>query len=165
MNEKDIKALKWERDKRIGLGNGLYLNLRKSSKTFIVRLQQNGNTQIISIGKYPMLSLKDAKSKSMSLMMKEDISSITLFQLKEKYWKEIVLLQSKVPKQVSGYLNNINKEFGYRKIIGITRAMLVRFIQNYSEQRGARSADRIRSYLKQLFSCGVKLDYINKSPC
>ena len=110
MNEKDIKALKWESDKRIGLGNGLYLNLRKSSKTFIVRLQQNGNTQIISIGKYPMLSLKDAKAKSMSLMMKEDISSITLFQLKEKYWKEIVLLQSKVPKQVSGYLNNINKE-------------------------------------------------------
>lgn len=41
MNEKDIKALKWESDKRIGLGNGLYLNLRKSSKTFIVRIQHS----------------------------------------------------------------------------------------------------------------------------
>ena len=38
MNEKDIQALKWEKDQRIGLGNGLYLNLRKSSKTFIVRI-------------------------------------------------------------------------------------------------------------------------------
>ena len=97
MNEKDIQALKWEKDQRIGLGNGLYLNLRKSSKTFIVRIQQNGKTQIISIGKYPAISLKDAKANAMSLMMKEDISKITLSQLKEKYWKEVVLLQSKVP--------------------------------------------------------------------
>ena len=27
MNEKDIKALKWEKNKTIGLGGGLYLNL------------------------------------------------------------------------------------------------------------------------------------------
>ena len=42
--------------------------------------------------------------------------------------------------------------------------MLVRFIQNYSEFRGARSADRVRSYLKQLFSYGVELGYVDESP-
>lgn len=164
MNEKDIKALKWIADARIGLGNGLYLNLRKNSKTYIVRIQQQGKNRIITLGKHPLLSLKDARAKAMSLMMKEDISNITLSQLRDKYWNEVVLSQSKVPKQVWGYLDNINREFGNKKVMDITRAMLVRFIQNYSELRGARSADRVRSYLKQLFSYGVELGYIDESP-
>jgi integrase len=164
MNEKDIKALKWESDKRIGLGNGLYLNLRKSSKTFIVRIQHDGKSQIITIGKHPILSLKDARVKAMNLMLKEDISKVNVSQLKDKYWEEIVIPQSKVPNQVIGYLNNIENEFGRRKVIDITRAMLVRFIQSYSKNRGARSADRIRSYLKQLFNYAVELGYLDESP-
>ena len=164
MNEKDIKALKWEGDRRIGLGNNLYLNFRKNSKTFIVRLQQNEKNQIITLGKHPELSLKEARIKAMKLMTKNDVSSITLSQLKEKYWNEVISFQSKVPKQVIGYLNNIEKEFGNRKVIDITRSMLVRFIQNYSESREARSADRVRSYLKQLFGYGVELGYIDDSP-
>lgn len=100
----------------------------------------------------------------MNMMMKEDVSKVRVSQLKDKYLEEIVLPQSKVPKQVIGYLNNIEHEFGRRKVIDISRAMLVRFIQNYSTNRGARSADRIRSYLKQLFNYAVELGYIDESP-
>jgi len=164
MNEKDIKALKWESDKRIGLGDGLYLNLRKSSKTFLVRIQREGKNQIVTIGKHPSLSLKDARIKAMNMMMKEDVTKIKVTQLIDKYWNEIVIPQSKVPNQVIGYLNNIKNEFGHRKIIDICRSMLVRFIQEYSKTRGARSADRVRSYLKQLFNYAVELGYIDDSP-
>ena len=42
----------------------------------------------------------------------------------------------------------------------MTRFQLVQFIKEYSETRGARSADRVRSYLKQLFAYGIELGYI-----
>ncbi len=164
MNEKDIKALKWEKDKRIGLGGGLYLNLRRSSKTYIVRKTEHGKATVITLGKHDTLSLKDAKSKAMKLQRAKDISNLTMSKLKEKYWEEIVQPSSKVPKQVEGYLNNIDEKFGRRKVIDITRAMLVSFIQDYSTVRGARSADRIRSYLKQLFSYAVELGILTGSP-
>lgn len=42
----------------------------------------------------------------------------------------------------------------------IRRYELVQFIKSYSRTRGARSADRTRSYLKQLVAYGVELGYI-----
>lgn len=52
---------------------------------------------------------------------------------------------STVPKQVYGYLRHIEERFGRQKVIDIERFDLVTFIQEYSTERGTRSADRIRS--------------------
>jgi len=41
--------------------------------------------------------------------------------------------------------------------------MLVNFIQRYSE-RGARSADRMRSYLKQILGYAVELGWVTQNP-
>ncbi|MDX2506661.1 MAG: tyrosine-type recombinase/integrase [Gammaproteobacteria bacterium] len=164
MNEKDIKSLRWEKDKRLGLGDGLYLNLRKSSKTYIIRKQISGKTQIITLGKSPALSLRKARLKAAEYLVKRDVSTSTVKELVEKYYSEIVIPTSKVPNQVIGYLNNIEAEFGHKKNIDVTRSMLVRFIQIYSKERGARSADRIRSYLKQVFSYAVELGWLDSSP-
>ena len=53
INEKQIKALTWVKDKRITLGNGLYLNFRKSSKTYIIRKIVNGRVTVTIPGKSP----------------------------------------------------------------------------------------------------------------
>jgi integrase len=45
----------------------------------------------------------------------------------------------------------------------VNRAMLVNYIQRYSE-RGARTADRMRSYLKQILGYGVELGWITTNP-
>lgn len=164
MNEKDIKGLKWEKNRAISLGDGLYLNLRKSSKTYIIQKMINGKRQVITIGKHPTLSLKNARFKAIEFQRKDDVSTVTVSELKEKYWNEIVEPTSKVPNQVEGYLNNIEAEFGNRKVIDISRSMLVRYIQTYSHERGARSADRVRSYLKQLFGYAVELGFLDGSP-
>ena len=138
--------------------------LARASKTFIVRKTENGKATVITLAKHPSLSLKDARLKAIQLQMAEDVSNITVNQVKNKYWNEIVEPTSKVPNQVEGYLNNIDNEFGKRKVIDITRSMLVSYIQDYSKERGARSADRMRSYLKQLFSYSVELGDLNSSP-
>ena len=163
MNERDIKALKWEKDKRIRLGDGLFLNLRRSSKTYLIRKSVNGREQIITLGKSPALSLKEARLKALQLSMKADVSNTTVATLINKYWVEVIEPESKVPAQVRGYLDYIEKQFGSRKVIDITRSALVKFIQSYAA-RGARSADRMRSYLKQVFSYGVELGFIEVSP-
>ena len=163
MNERDIKALKWEKDKRIRLGDGLFLNLRHSSKTYLIRKSVNGREQIMTLGKSPAMTLRQARLRALQLSLKADVSNTTVSELKVKYWKEVVELESKVPNQVRGYLDNIEKKFGSRKVIDIARPDLVKFIQSYAT-RGARSADRMRSYLKQLFSYGVELGYIETSP-
>ena len=152
MNKRDIKAIKWENDKEYSIGNCLFLRVRQYSKTFIIRKKHKGKRTIITLGKHPLMSLKDAKFQAMQFSQKQDISNITVLDLKEKYWLEVVEPNSKVPKQVIGYLKHIENEFGQRKVIDIARSMLVQFIQTYSKERGARSSDRIRSYLKQLGS-------------
>ena len=57
-NEAKIKALKWTKDQCIGLGDELYLNLRRSSKTYIIRKQMGGKIQIISPGKSPAMTFE-----------------------------------------------------------------------------------------------------------
>jgi len=161
LSEASLKSLKWEgKDKRIGDGQGLYLNLRKNSKTWIIRRSQAGKTQIITLGKWPGISCRKARLEAARYMNQDDVSNVTVKELAEEYKTDVVNPDSKVPKQVEGYLNHIIDEFGQIKVINIKRANLVRFIKHYSKTRGQRSADRLRSYLKQLFSYGVELGYI-----
>ena len=162
-NEAKIKSLKWSKDQRISLGDGLYLNLRRSSKTFLIRKQVRGKVQIITLGKVPALSLKQARLEALQMKMSADISNVTMSELVEKYRIDIVIPESRVPLQIEGYLRHIDQEFGRRKLINLTRAMLVNFIQRYTK-RGARSADRLRSYLKQILGYAVELGWVTQNP-
>ena len=165
MNENDIKALKWTKDQVIGFGDGLYLRVRKSSKTYIIRKTINKKAQVITLGKSPALSLRKARLEAMLYVLEHDVSTVTVSKLVDQYLKDVVYPSSKVPKQVEGYLSHIDNTLGRFKLIGITRFQLVQFIKSYGEARGARSADRVRSYLKQLFGYGVELGYIqHESP-
>lgn len=161
LSETSVKALHWDgKDQRISDGQGLYINLRKNSKTWIIRKSQSGKTHIITLGKWPTLSCKQARLDARRYADESDISNVTVSKLIGEYKKDVVYPDSKVPKQVEGYLNHIDNVFGKFKVIAIKRAQLVYFIKQYGDERGARSADRIRSYLKQLFAYGVELGYI-----
>jgi len=160
MNESQIKAIKWKKDNFIGLGDGLYLRVRKSSKTYIIRKTVNKKAQVITLGKSPTLSLRKARLEAMKYAVEHDVSTVTVSKLVEQYLKDVVYPTSKVPYQVEGYLTHIDNSLGRFKLIDITRFQLVQFIKAYSEARGARSADRVRSYLKQLFAYGIELGYI-----
>jgi len=165
MNEKEIKLLNWEgKDKRIRLDDGLYLMIRKSSKTYIIRKTVNKKAQVITLGKHPALSLRKAKSETRKIL-DADTSNVTVDTLIKDYLNDVVYPESKVPNQVEGYLNHIRNEFGVIKAMDVKRLELVQFIKTYSRTRGARSSDRLRSYLIQLFAYGVELGYIDgKNP-
>ncbi len=165
MNEKDIKSLKWEgKDRRIRIDNGLYVNIRKNSKTYLVRKTISGKAQVITLGKHPSLPLKNARLMAMEYRLERDVSTVQVKDLTKQYMKDIVEPNSKVVNQVEGYVNNIDDEIGRIKVIDVTRMQLVEYIQTYSRERGARSSDRLRSYLIQIFSFGVELGFFNDSP-
>jgi len=124
----------------------------------------NDKNQVISLGSTSNLSLREARNKASQYSMKQNVSNIVVSTLVKEYFDEVIEPTSKVPQQVVGYLNHIEKEFGHRKVIDITRVLLVSYIKQYSQDRGTRSADRMRSYLKQTLAYAVESGYIETSP-
>ncbi len=163
LTQKDIDQLKWSKDSKPRVGDNLYLRVRKSSKTYLYRKMVNGKTQFITIGKHPVLKLKEAK-RLVADLQGHTITNTTVNQLIDKYWNEVIEPVSKVPKQVKGYLDYIDGKIGRRKVIDVSKNSLVSMIQRYSAKRGARSADRLRSYLKGVFEYGVELGVLDISP-
>lgn len=163
MNEYNITKLKWDtKDKVVRIEPGLYVNIRKNSKTYLIRKTINRKKHVITLGLTKDISLKEARLQAAQYALVNDVSKAAVSKLIEQYRKDVVDPSSKVPKQVYGYLNHIDERFGHKKVIDIERFDLVEFIKEYSRDRGARSADRVRSYLKQLFSYGVELGYLKE---
>ena len=174
MNERDIKALRWEgKDKKVSLGDCLYLNIRKVSKTYLLIKRGHFKSSTTTLGrvtgtpgKAPEISLKGARQKAVAQLNNTavDISTVTVETLVNKYWKEVSEPVYKRPGQAIGYFDHIKIQLGRKKVKDIRRSELVDYIQNYSIERGARSSDRLRSYLKMVFSYGVELGFIESSP-
>jgi integrase len=163
MKQKEINDLNWfseQKDRFIKVDDNVYIRLRKTSMTYIIRKTINKKAQVITLGKHPALSLRQAKASAANYL-RVDTTSTTVETLIKDYLNDVVYPQSKVPKQVEGYLNHIKERFGHMKVIAITRRDLIEFIKSYSKERGARSADRLRSYLIQLFAYGIELGYID----
>ena len=165
LSETYVKSLKWSgKDQRISDGQGLYLNLRKTSKTWIIRKSFRGQNQIITLGKWPALSCRAARLEAARLIMETDISSATVETLVDKYVKEVVRVEHKRPHFSEAYFNNgVIPFIGNKKIRDIRRTDLVGLVQAYVK-RGPRAADQLRSNLKRLFGYGVELGYLDINP-
>jgi len=164
-NEHSIKSLKWDgKDERLLMGNCLILQLRRTSKTWLVRRRIGGKTSITTIGKHPEISLKKARLEATKITTAQTFSVLTIEELVSKYMKEVVEPKHKRPELAQGYMNRaVLPAFGSQKVRDITRAQCVELIQNYSK-RGARTADQLRSNLKKLFSYAVELGHRDDNP-
>jgi len=164
-NEQFIRSVKWDgKDARFSIGDCLQLQVRKSSKTWLVRRRIDGKASVTTIGKYPDLSLKKARAEAIKLTMAVTVSVFTVEQLVTKYMEEVVDLNHKRPELAQGYMDRaVLPSIGSRKVSDVTRSELVALIQEYSE-RGARTADQLRSNLKKLFSYAVELGHRDDNP-
>ncbi len=164
-NEHSIKTLKWDgKDRRLLIGECLMLQLRRSSKTWLVRRRINGKASITTIGKHPDLSLKAARKEATKITDASTVSVFTVEQLVAKYMIEVVERKHKRPELSQGYMDRaVLPQIGTQKVRDITRAQLVKLIQDYSK-RGARTADQLRSNLKKLFSYAVELGHCDSNP-
>jgi len=164
-NEHFIKTLKWDgKDVRLYLSDCLIMQVRKSSKTWLVRRRIDGKASITTIGKHPDMSLKRARIESTKITTAVVVSAVTVEQLVVKYMNEIANKKHKRPELAQGYMDRaVIPPIGTQKVRDVTRAQLVKIIQDYAT-RGARTADQLRSNLKKLFSYAVELGYRDDNP-
>jgi hypothetical protein len=102
-NDHFIKSLKWDgKDTRLLIGDCLMLQLRKTSKTWLVRRRLDGEVSTTTIGKYPDMSLKRARIESAKITTASTISAVTVEQLVIKYMDEVAHRKHKRPALAQG---------------------------------------------------------------
>ncbi|KHF26054.1 Arm DNA-binding domain-containing protein [Solemya velum gill symbiont] len=73
LSEASLKALKWEgKDRRITDGQGLYLFVLRSSKTWIIRRRHGWKNRITTIGKWPVHIVKEVRPKADHIATSDD---------------------------------------------------------------------------------------------
>ena len=165
LNDRQIKSLKWDdKDSRVCVGNGLYLNIRKNSKTWIVRSRRNGITSVKTLKTYPEMSLREAMAEASRILVSPDRSKVTVNDLSVRYLSDIVEKKHKRPELAQGYFKRaVLPALGSKKVQDVTRFELANLIREYAK-RGKRSADQLRSNLKGLFGYGVELGLRDDNP-
>jgi integrase len=158
ITERQAKAERWEgKDRLVACGDGLYLNVRRSSKTWIIRRKARGKAHVTTLGKYPDMSALEARAAALAARLAEDPSRRTVGELAEQFFRDVVSIEQRRPHYFRGYLDRaILPDLGQRRVAEVTPAELAACIQAYRE-RGARAADQLRSALRALFAFAVEV--------
>jgi integrase len=158
MNERDAKAAAWDgKDRRLAAGDGLYLLVRKSSKTWLYRRRHLGRETFTTIGKFPGISAKQARAKALNLALQDAPDTMAVEYLAGKYLDEVVLQSVKHPETVQGYIERgVIPLLGDHRVVHVTPAQIAAAVQEYSK-RGARTGDTFRNHLRALFAYAVEL--------
>ena len=157
---------------------GLRVN-PSGSKVFFLIYSINGKRRRMSLGRFPVLSLEEAKKQALSILKqvqngrdpsreKEFIRVSSFGELLEDY------LQSDEFKRVSlktksEYQRLIDRElrsrFSERLLSSFSEYDFSALLKFLTEQRGTPVlANRVRSILSRLFSYGLKNHYLEKNP-
>lgn len=163
--ERRAKAERWEgKDRLVSAGNGLYLNVRRSSKTWIIRRRINGRMQVRTIGRYPAMRFVEARAIAAEQALERFPSERTVQSLAEEYYQDVVAVEHRRPALFRGYLDRaILPELGTRRVAELTASDVAAVIRGYRD-RGPRTADVLRSSLSALFKYAVDIGAREDNP-
>jgi len=173
MNKKEISKLEYcGYDKDYSFGDGLYIRVRKYSKTWIFRGRLEGKARVKTIGQFPDVDIIPAKKKG--LQIKEDFERLSddasLGNFIEKFYTDTIIgiknkrgTPHKRPEQTRRYLDIIANEFEKVRVDSITRRQLIKFLEQYSQGK-PRSGDVMRSQLKSVFNYALFHGLIINNP-
>lgn len=162
------KKIKYDgKDKDYSIGDGLYLRVRKSSKTWLYKTKQNGKRIIKTIGHFPDMGCTMAKKKSITL--KSEVSAISrstkLHDLIEVYYQRSIIGNEnkknqphKRPQVSKRYLNMLDQVCGHMNIDNISAEHIETLIRNYRSSiknngrgDGTRAANQLQNTIKTFF--------------
>ena len=170
MNAREIERYKFTgTEKTVGLGNGLYIRMRASSKTFILKMKINGKMRVKKLGVFPTLTIQ--RATQLAVQTKASLSdSGTLGNHIDNYYNDCILgshnrkkKPHKRPEQALRYLNQIKEKFGKVMIDNLTKSMLATYIREYSKH-GARTGEVMRVHLVSVFAVAFERGLISENP-
>lgn len=141
----------------VSVGDCLYLNIRRISKTWLIRRRlPDGKMRIRTLGHHPAMKLKQARLLALEAALSGEVSSLTIEQLAREF-SESLELEQKRPEQAKGYLERaIVPALGRRRVIEVTPADIADVIRQY-RSRGPRAADCLRSVARAMFGFAVEI--------
>lgn len=172
LSERSIKSLKWSgKDKILNDGGGLYLNLRRSSKTFIVRKRRQGRMLVTTLGKWkknkdsPGMTLSEARAKTAIMVLEGSASEMTVRLLVDKYQSEVIEVNHKRPFLADGYWRRaVIPNLGSKRVTDVRPYDISQMVEAYAKEKGKRTGDQLRSITKMLFGYAVELGVVLANP-
>jgi integrase len=176
---KQIQGFVKGNPKRHPIGGGLYLVVRGSATPYwMLRYTSNGKRKEITLGKYPYLSLADAKADAAIKKREVDLGTDPLIARKKIKEQPIKLVDDLfadwfendlnkrlkhpgIPKRI--YTKDIKPVIGELPIEEVKAVQIRAIIQRISDARPTVANDALM-YMKQMFRHGFKLDLITHNP-
>lgn len=172
LSERSIKSLKWSgKDEILNDGGGLYLNVRRSSKTFIVRKRQQGRMLVTTLGKWRKdkdssgITLAEARAKAAVMVVEGSANEMTVRSLVDKYQSEVIEINHKRPFLADGYWRRaVIPSLGGKRVADIRPYDIAQMVETYAKEKGKRTGDQLRSMTKTLFGYAVEIGVIPANP-
>ncbi len=163
-------------------GQGLTLEVLPSgSKSWRYRYRHNGKLEKVSLGRFPALSLKAARSRRIEY---EEVltqghsparhkqaqkfalaSTATVSEFGERYFAEIVQRDRKDPSGIRAYLDKeIYPNFSDRPLKNITAADVQSLVFRKRDSGYPASAGQLRNLLKRMFDYAVANGLLTTNP-
>lgn len=174
ISDNQIKSAKpREKEYKLADGNGLYIHIMPNgSKLWRMRYTLDGKSSTKSLGKYPTVSLKDARIKRdeyktmvVSGDKPRDTQTDTTFKmLKDEYISHRSELSQKYVDDINAMLDRDFKSIMDKNIDNITIANLID-IYKYMERRGIKTATKkAGSLINRIFKYAVTMQYTTNNP-
>lgn len=163
--ERQAKAETWSgKDRLVSAGDGLYLNVRRSSKTWVTRRRIGGQMRVHTLGRYPDLAVKEARALALAEIVERVPSNKTVEVLAAEYVADVVDKEHRRPELFNGYVARaILPALGPRRVVEITPSDVAAVIRDY-RSRGARTADQLRSCFRSLFGYAIETGVRDDNP-
>lgn len=184
LTDAQIKGLKPRVGKRFSKadGGGLLLDVTPAGvRSWIFRYRLNGKREKVGIGRYPQVSLKQARAERDKMAAKVrtgkspfqerrsaragSLTDPTVRDFGDRYYREQVQKRLKAPEQIRRYLDSaIYPTIGDRKLKDITALDVQRLVYRKRDNGHPAAAMRIRMVLKQVFDYAIEIQLAPMNP-
>lgn len=174
---KNLKAGEKRYTAKDAVANGLFLDITTTGvKSWWYRYSLNGKQERLVIGRYPDLSLKDARQvrdESASLVAKgispkqtkNKVTSVLFSDYGERYLNEVIKKERKDPYNMTLCLNNdIYPMIGHIALDQISVDDVRRVIWRKKDQGYDAAANQVRGLLKRMFDYAMTLGLVPYNP-
>lgn len=183
LTDVQIKRLELRKDRyAVSGGRGLALEVMPTgAKSWRFRYQFKGKTEKISLGQYPLLSLKEARTKrdecAMAVFRGESparqkqlekvalASASSVKDFSERYFTEVIEKDRKDAAQIRRYLEKeIYPAFGSMSMRDVTAQDVQRLVFRKRDNGFESAAAQLRNLLKRIFDYAVVCGLVTINP-
>ena len=173
-----LKPAAGKTDRLVADGNGLYIRIRagegKTTRTWQLRRKKVGRLEVVTLGTYPNLPIKDARLKAAELATKRTSISPTVEAAAERWFAEQVDHIHRRADLMRGYIDRaIIPALGDRRIRDVAPSEIAEVVRGYRDRSakfvrasgaGRPAARALLSVFKGLFAYAVASGWIDQSP-